>query len=360
MKILALIADTVILLTLAIIVLSAFALLNRYVSDLRESRIRQIRSRMQRQINAFLAGDIDIQVAIRELDDNRNVALGVLIDTASHLSRDARRPLRELFAHFQFPRQAIEKLRARRWALRVRAATQLGYMNHDKAVPELLKALDDEIFDVRLATARALAQLGAVEGVRPILRALGMPAAWPLQRCTEILYGMGAMVIDPLLDFLKEQSTPSQESSVVIAVRVLGMLRAGQAATLVSSFLRSPDPELRLSSAKALGQMGESQAVPMLCESLDDPVSWEVRSAAAQALGRLGNPAAIPLLEQRLSDSAWWARFNAAESLYQLGPAGQSSLKTTMTGHPDAFARDISRQILEEHGAIPMQEAGSA
>jgi HEAT repeat protein len=354
----ALIADVVIILTLAVIVLSVFAVLSRYLSDLRERRIRQIRERMQGRLDEFLADSADAKAIIHELSRDPDIALGVLIGAASKLSCDARMPLRVLFEQFQFPQKATAGLRARRWATRVRAATQLGYMSHDDAIPELVKALEDDILDVRLAAAHALAQLGAVQAVRPILRSLALPAAWPLQRCAEILYGMGAKAIDPLLDFLKDQDPQDQNPAVVAAVRVLGMLRARRAAPQVSDFLRSTNPELRLNSAKALGQMGDPQVVSALCTSLDDPV-WEVRSAAAQALGHLGNPSAMPSLEKLLADSAWWARFNAAESLFQLGQPGQNVLKQAMAGHPDTFARDISRQILEEHGVIPMQEVFS-
>ncbi|MGH8457732.1 MAG: HEAT repeat domain-containing protein [Nevskiales bacterium] len=354
-----LIAYAVVILTLAVIALSAFAVLSRYFSDQREARIQRVRNRMQRQLNDFLAGKTDAQAVARELGEDRDIALSVLIDTASRLTRAERMQLRALFDHFQFVQKGIADLESRSWALRIRAATRLGYMSHDKAIPGLLRALDDEMLDVRLATAHALAQLGAVQTLRSILRSLALPAAWPVQRAAEILYEMGTEVIDPLLNFLSDKSPQSHDPSVVVAVRVLGMLRASRAAPQLSAFLQSPNSELRLSSAKALGQMADSRVVDALCASLDDPV-WEVRSTVAQALGRLGNPAAMPALGKVLADQAWWVRFNAAESLYQLGHEGQAALRTAMVGHADGFARDISRQVLEEHGVIPVQEAPSS
>jgi HEAT repeat protein len=351
-----LVAYAVIILTLAVIVLSAFVVLGRYFSDLTEARVHRLRKSMQRSLDAYLDGTADEQTVIRELGQDRNIALGVLVGSASRLSRDARKPLRNLFGHFEFPQQWIAGLRARRWAVRVHAASHLGYMCHEEAIPELVKALDDEMLDVRLAAAHALAQLGAAQAVQPILRALALPAAWPLQRCAEILHEMGPAAIEPLLGLLREHGAQDQPSSVQVAIRVLGMQRVTAAAPLVSRFLRSPDMDVRLASAKALGQMGDSEMIFELASVLTDS-AWEVRSAAAQALGALHSAAAVTPLCKVLADPAWWVRFNAAESLFRLGAGGLTALKTAMAKHPDEFASDISRQVLEEHGAIPAQEA---
>lgn len=360
MPMFSLIADGVIILTLAVIALSVLAVINRYRSDIRESRVRRLRLRMQDCLNEFLSGPVDEQaaIAIRELEQDRDIALGVLVSTASRVSRKARSQLRMLFLHFQFPQQEIAALGSRRWSQRVSAATRLGYMGYDGAVPALIKALDDDMLDVRLSAAHALAQMEAVHAVQPILRTLALPAAWPLQRCAEILHEMGDGIIDPLLDVLREPE-PRPASAWLVAVRVLGMLRAQRAVGLVMGFVDNADPELRLCSAKALGQIGDRQAVPALCRALEDK-SWRVRSAAARALGELDDQAAVLPLQQRLSDEAWWARFNAAESLSRLGESGLSALKDAMSGHPDSFARDICRQILEERGVIPMREVTAA
>ncbi|HXG27379.1 MAG TPA: HEAT repeat domain-containing protein [Nevskiales bacterium] len=356
MKMFTLIAYAIIVLTMAVIVLAAFAVFNRHLSDLREARVQRLRRRMQRYLQDFLADQIEARAVVPELGTDTDIALSVLIDTASRLPRPARMKLRVFFDHFQFVQSEITALQSRRWALRVRAASRLGYMSHDLAVPALVLALNDEMLDVRLAAAHALAQLGAVHTVRAILGALALPAAWPLQRAAEILYEMGDELTSPLLEFLDQKDPQKPDAAMVVAVRVLGMLRASRAVPRLSGFLGSPDLELRLSSAKALGQMGDTQVVPALVAALEDP-AWEVRSAAAQALGRLGGRGAIPALVKALADPAWWVRFNAAESLYQAGDEGRAGLKAAVGGHSDGFARDISRQVLEEHGAIPVQKA---
>ena len=57
---------------------------------------------------------------------------------------------------------------------------------------------------------------------------------------------------------------------------------------------------LRRNAARALGKIGDQQAVPSLIKCLDCS-DFYVREAAAQALGMLGDPVAIPALMQLLS-----------------------------------------------------------
>jgi HEAT repeat protein len=350
MNMFVIIADSIIWLTLVVIALSVIAVLNRYVSDIRQARIRARRMRMKRSVDDFLGKVIGVETAGQELGKDREVALGVLIEAASQLTKDGRDPLKPLFDHFQYAEKEIAALKNGQWAVRARAASRLGYMNHAAAIEPLMYALDDESLDVRLAAAHALAQMGATQAVPAILRALALPAAWPLQRCAEILHEMGSDAADPLLRFLKTAEPAQNSAAMQVAVRVLGMLREGRAVVPLSGFLQGPNTELRLASTKALGEIGDLQVTGAMMTLLADP-AWEVRSAAALALGQLGHPTAVYELNQALADSAWWVRFNAASSLFRLGKEGRAALEANSARHRDAFARDICRQVLEECAA---------
>jgi HEAT repeat protein len=72
-----------------------------------------------------------------------------------------------------------------------------------------------------------------------------------------------------------------------------------------------------------------------------------------QALGRMGALEHIPLLLQGLSDPAWWVRFSSAKALYATGPAGVDALMDATEHHADRYGREVSRQILQEHGCLP-------
>jgi hypothetical protein len=63
----------------------------------------------------------------------------------------------------------------RHWSGRIRASTAaaLGSLRTEKALPELLRLLDDRRTEVREAAARALGDIGRTEAVDPLIEALG-------------------------------------------------------------------------------------------------------------------------------------------------------------------------------------------
>jgi HEAT repeat protein len=69
-------------------------------------------------------------------------------------------------------------------------------------------------------------------------------------------------------------------------------------------------------------------------------------------LGRLDAREQIPLLLQALSDQEWWVRHNAGEALMALGDQGIKSLEEASEHHVDSYGRDMSRQILQQHGHL--------
>lgn len=60
------------------------------------------------------------------------------------------------------------------------------------------------------------------------------------------------------------------EDDRVVAIWAIALSQHSQAERLLSAFLRSPSPKERWSSALCLGEMGEEQAVPVLCEMLTE------------------------------------------------------------------------------------------
>lgn len=59
--------------------------------------------------------------------------------------------------------------------------------------------------------------------------------------------------------------------------------------------------EVRYASAWALGQVHSEAAISVLCQLLDDP-EWVVREVATRALGELGDIQALPSLQRARHD----------------------------------------------------------
>ena len=338
-------------LTVILLVLTAVIVLLNIVTDQRIAFAVYLRSKMLPVLQQYLAGTAHAEAVLSELQRDREIALECLVEAASGLPSDKRPQLHVFFEYFQFKEELLDELLSRNWAKCIRAATRLGYTGSQECVPVLLKALRDDMLDVRIAAARALAQLGASEAVGPILRALALPGALPQQITAEILYEMGRPAIEPLLGFLRDGNNKDDGPALAVAVRVLGLLKADNAAPEIVALLKHLDSEVRLNSARTLGLLGANIAAGPLCQLVRDPV-WEVRSSAVQSLGHIKDATAIPFIATALGDQAWWVRFNAAQALFELGGAGIAALKSAMAVNPDAFARDISRQIMEEHNLI--------
>ena len=252
----------------------------------------------------------------------------------------------------------MEQIGGKDWSASARAATLLGYAGNRECLPLLLKALNHEMLDVRLAAARALAQLKAGDCAEPVLRSLALPGNLPQQCVAEIFCEMGEAAVDPMLGFLRKNHGEEETAAIAAVIRALGLLKADKAAPEIIALLEHPDSEVRLNSARTLGHIGSPIAINPLLKRLRDPV-WEVRSAAVKALGYLGYPMAIPSVQTALQDAAWWVRYNAAEALFWMGGAGVSALKEALSTSPDRFARDMSRQILEEHGVATVPAGGT-
>jgi HEAT repeat protein len=77
-----------------------------------------------------------------------------------------------------------------------------------------------------------------------------------------------------------------------------------------------------------------------------------------QALGKLKATGHLPILLRGLSDGQWWVRFNAARALHDLGDPGISALREASELLTDPYGRDISLQMLEEHGIVTKKPGG--
>lgn len=354
-----LIVMVVIVLTITVVMLSLFAIATRILANRREARIDREREIAIAALEPYLEGRSSLADTVPRMPASKDVALGALLTAADGISPEQYAAVHALAEHLGLHRRELEALRHRDWTRRAHAATRLGLLRYPGAAASLVDVLDDDMLDVRLAAAHSLAQLKATDALEPILRSLALPAGWPLQRCAEILFEMGTSVIEPLLALQRSGRLPEPATAVVI--RVLGMLRARPSVPLLLQYVQHPDTEIRVSSAKALGQIADAAAAKALQAALGDR-EWPVRSAAAAALGQLRDRSVIPALAARLADPAWWVRFNAAESLYRLN--GIAELQSAIATHADKFARDISRQVLEQYAAVsrtaPLRVAGAS
>ena len=119
--------------------------------------------------------------------------------------------------------------------------------------------------------------------------------------------------------------------------------------------LTSPDPQMRQFVAYLLGQARDPRAIEPLIDALQDE-HVGVRGAAANALGNIGDSAAvpylIPLLRHTNPQLVVWAAF----ALTKLGRDSFSVLETTLQSEDVDVRRStiLAFQQLGDQRAIPL------
>ena len=165
----------------------------------------------------------------------------------------------------------------------------IEYLEEEKDVEGLVKALKDQDYLTRKEAARALKKVGDERAVLPLIEALRYKT-WHSDYI--------------VLSAVRENSAE--------ALGKIGDPRA--IPSLVDSMEGDPDEEVRLKAAWALGEIGDPLAVDALISALEDN-NWSVRRTAANSLGIIGDNTAVPALIHALEDSDWHVRKYAAVAL---------------------------------------------
>lgn len=101
-----------------------------------------------------------------------------------------------------------------------------------------------------------------------------------------------------LLDYLSDPD-PEIRARTVIA---LGRIEWPETATQLGRLMTDSVEAVRLETAFALGQLGDSNGIFPITASLRDEESIEVKCAMIEALGKMGNPVVVGILAQYASD----------------------------------------------------------
>lgn len=340
-----------VLLTVLSAVLLGIIIVIRFNTENRARHTARYRHRVEPLIAGFVTGRGQTGEVVPELLRDPEEALALLMEVSSNLEPEDRPKLHPLFAALPLQADLRKELKSKNWERRLPAAERLGYLGDHGTVDELIAALRDEVLVVRFAAARSLVALRSAEAVEPILLAFDVPGELNERRTAEILAAMGDAAIAPLLTVLQSPGGKYSDSVVNVASRVLGMLRAPSGVAPLTALLGHRDFRVRLNAARSLGPIGDRAALPAVAALADDP-AWEVRNAVMQSIGRLRGNEESQRLVKALGDEAWWVRFSAAQALFSLGQSGIEALKNAARENTDRYAREMSLQVLGEHGAI--------
>ncbi len=223
----------------------------------------------------------------------------------------------------------IKALHSGDWIVRMHVAKALGRIRNADAVVPLIPLLQDKVKAVREEAAASLAAIG--DAAIPSLLKTLQHEDWlvRLHAVESLGKAQSKRAVEPLLSVLfNDRDSAVRED----AVRALGEIGDPQAVEYLFTAMR--ELGLRTLAVEALGRIGDPRAVPVLIDVLSgtsppqatrtvagcgDQWNEEVmtQSAAARALGAIGDEKAIPSLVAALSQT--FTRTEAAAALAQFG-----------------------------------------
>jgi HEAT repeat protein len=216
--------------------------------------------------------------------------------------------------------------------VRRKAAFTLGRIDPEArvAMPALLKALEDQNNDVRRAAADALAHFGD-KAVPDLIKALD---GSPLLR-TEALHALGVIgadakdAVEPVKALFLGKISPNEDFRLNAAVAAAQTLAKIGKASLpaLSEGLKSDDSGLRKTAVDAIGQLG-TDGVPTLIDATGDK-NTDVRRLAVQRLAsmRVSDKSVAIAFGYALKDADDQVRSSALQGLQLLGAAAAPALR---------------------------------
>ena len=199
--------------------------------------------------------------------------------------------------------------------IRLGACRALGEIGDRRAARLLIERLEDGSSTVRRAAAEALGKAGTAEAVEPLIHAL---ADRNRQVQDAVVVALGELrdsrAAAPLCKAVDQGYFTGD--TYLAALKALGQIGDRQAAPLLIRALGVKVAEVQRTAAAALVSIPDPAAVNALVPLLN--YESTTASAAGEALLKIGAPA-IPVLERALEVESWALRRRVAVLLHRLG-----------------------------------------
>jgi len=238
----------------------------------------------------------------------------------------------------------IAALGGRPWKTRWQAAQALGELQDGRAVDPLVKALVDNNQWVRIVAAEALGQLGDRSAVIALIQALEDESIWVRRACVVALGQIGdEQAVAPLMERLLDPPDSQWPEEVRDAIaKALGAIGGAAIQTMIDA-LEHADPWVSGAAARALGQIGDPEAILPLTALVKGEQQW-VRSAATQALAQIADARAVrAALSVDEAPRAFW-------KLMALKEIDESTVQqlTALLDDPDEEIRSRAAEVLSQ------------
>ena len=234
----------------------------------------------------------------------------------------------------------------RRW-VQLQSILLLGWLQS----PERLSVLSDGLFDpdagISFAAGEALSNYDSDTAYSILLNSLN-EGRLARSRMAAILESSHYKYVLPLLS--EHASDPRQEVRYWIAY-LLGRSENIDALPILYDMTNDEDPDVRASTADAIGQFSENDDTVQILKKLIKDDHWPVRIHAAKTIGNLRLAGMIDSLIPLLFDPEWWVRQNSSIALIKIGEPTIPYMEKLLHSD-DRFVRNKAAEILGRFGII--------
>ena len=337
---------SLLVLSVQLVALTAAAAIGRGVNRYRASRAEQVCAVLRGSLILLTAGEPDeVEAAVDSLSvaDHREwraiepSVRGLL----TKVRGDAHASVVRVIARRGLIDAALADLRGSWLATRrAKAAELLGAAGVDAATDLLIEALADREVQVRVVATRALGRIGDPRAVGPLLD--GIAAGVPPRVIATAVAG-----IDRISRVSLEPSLTHQDATHrAVAAEVAGLVLAVDVIPVLVTLLDDPEPEVRIRSARALGRCGSPQARPALERATRPGNLLPLRVVATRALSQLADDSAVPILRELFADPRVEVARLAAVGLLAAGPAGENTVVEAL--HEQGLRGDVARNAMAD------------
>ena len=279
---------------------------------------------------------------------DRGILKNSILKLSENFAGDWGAKLCVLFEELGFADDEIKRTNSLHPQVRKSAASRLGMMKCVRAVPALNSLLADRSAEVRLAAAKALGDIGALESLESIVESLARLSKIAAIELAILVSKAGQASVPSLI---KLCAHPDIEVRI-FAVELLGTVSDPRSRDTLLYIYRTGNLEVRMACLKAFRTQSLVEDVEIFLARMVNPtLPWEEKAGIAKIMGQTQCLRSVPYLKECLFHSSWWVRRNAGEALSRMGDLGEEALVDAMDSS-DPYARGMAVQWLEDVGFI--------
>lgn len=342
-------------LAIASMLIFAVLVVRRAIDEHRAKHNDVVRKVIQQILFRYMLDDTepdqaDLQNLLSFRRRDKPVLRKLAIDL-SHLVRGKERDrLTHLLKRIGFRGECIRDLNKGSTRQRHLAASALQMFADEKSRKALLKALDDNNEETRIAVANSLLVIEALPDLDVLMEKLKFSIAAKSRDVRTLFRDIARRSPAHLIAVAAHRNLGLTEKLLIAEAMVDA--RDYHVVDVLLVYAQDADAELRSTALRALSALQHPAAAEVVKRGLAD-MSWQVRAVAAKAAGRIRLTECGPALDFLMDDRNWWVRFRAAEALVKFGvdSIAMLQIRATYTGC-GGFGRGarMAALVLDENG----------